>query len=114
MTLTAYPSPTEALGAALIAAGFPQASFTPPQLEHRHVVDLGGCTAGWLIAPVALPGEWVRCFYRPEGNLDPTMRADVQRAQLRAYADKLPAGWEAMLDRRAGVPSLLARKVDQP
>jgi hypothetical protein len=108
----ADPTAVEACGAALIAAGFPQASYRPPDVSSRHSAHLGGCTPGWILAPVLLPGDWVRIFYRPEGVLGADTAA-VQRGQLQdAYALALrAAGWETAMDRREGIPCLLARRV---
>jgi hypothetical protein len=115
--LTSPPTPIEALGAALLRAGYQQASYRPPQMTLAGA-DLGGCSAGWWIAPSALGGFYF-LYYRPEGVLGPDTDA-VQRVQLEAYATALHgAGYEAIPDRRMkrraqSVPCLLVRKAEAP
>ena len=106
MTLICEPTIREAIGAALIAAGFPQAAYVPPALPR----SLGGARAGWLECADPDQADAIRVYYRPLGTLGADT-AEVQRTQLGAYADALTrAGWSTCLERR-GLPFLRVWRV---
>ena len=91
----------EAVGRALIAAGWPQAAVLPPDLPYH----VGSVTPGWLLCADPDRDDAIRVYYRPLGVLGADT-ADVQRQQLVAYADALEwAGWATCLERR-GLPFL--------
>lgn len=109
MTAVCRPTPREAVGAALYAAGHEQASYQPPNLRARPP-HLGGCFPGWIAEPV--PGGWVLVAFRPAGVLSAADSYAVQAATLDKYARDVftaPA-WETMWSRREGIPALLVRK----
>jgi hypothetical protein len=109
MSLTAFPTPREELGAKLITAGYHPAGYVPPRPDDPQP-NLGGCYPGWILG--VMGAGWFRLFFRPDGNLTPEERYDIQRAQMAAYMLVFPAPeWETMLDRRrTGIPALLVRK----
>ena len=91
----------EAVGRALIAAGWPQAAALPPDLPYH----VGSVTPGWLLCADPESDAIVRVYYRPLGTLGADT-AEVQRTQLAAYSAALgQAGWAAGLERR-GLPFL--------
>lgn len=104
-----HPTPQEAVGAALMAAGQPMASYQPPRLRARPP-HLGGCFPGWIVE--AVPGDWCIVAYRPAGVLSAADSYAVQAAELDKYARTvfLAPVWESMNSRREGIPALLVRK----
>ena len=99
----------EAVGRALIAAGWPQAAALPPDLPYH----VGSVTPGWLQCADPASEAVIRVYYRPLGVLGADT-ADVQRTQLLAYADALTrAGWATCLERR-GLPFLRVWKEQTP
>jgi hypothetical protein len=115
MTLTAYPTPLEAVGAALERAGQRMASYQPPRLDPREP-HLGGCTPGWIARDV--PGGWIVVAYRPGGLMTADESYAAQKGQLQMYQDDVftaPA-FETMWNRRnwIGVAALLVRPAGAP
>lgn len=109
MSLEAHPTLREAVGAALVAAGQPMASYQPPRLRARPPF-LGGCYPGWIVDDI--PGGFVLVAYRPAGVLSAEDSYAVQAAELDKYSREVftaPA-WETLWSRREGIPALLVRR----
>jgi hypothetical protein len=107
------PTPLEAVGAILYAAGHEQASYQPPRLEGPEP-HLGGCSPGWIARDV--PGGWILLAYRPAGVLTAEESYAVQRAQLEQYQRDIftAPGWDTLWNRRnwPGVAALLVRRAE--
>jgi hypothetical protein len=113
MARVAEPTPREAVGAALYAAGHEQASYQPPRIQVRPPF-LGSCTPGWVAENV--PGGWVVLAYRPAGILSAADSYAVQAERLEQYRRDVFSApvWETMYSRREGIPALLVRPAGAP
>lgn len=106
--LVAHPTPREQVGAALEAAGQPQASYQPPRLWQRPVF-LGACSPGWIADMI--PGGWCLVAYRPADESVPTMRAVLSQYEREIFTEA--RGWRCCWSRRReGAPALLVQRPD--